>query len=84
MWSINVAHAAAMGAHVGKAATSPNWKAGCVRHASRIICLEEICFPRLNPADGFELYYLNVMAGPRRKLRLFPAPEVAWNLERDS
>ena len=32
---------------------------------------------------GFEMYYLNVMAGPLRKWRFQPAPEVAWILERD-
>ena len=32
---------------------------------------------------GFEMYYLNVMAGPLRKWRFLPAPEVEWILERD-
>lgn len=32
---------------------------------------------------GFEMYYLNVMAGPLRKWRFVPAPEVEWILERD-
>ncbi len=32
---------------------------------------------------GFEMYYLNVMAGPLRKWRFVPAPEVAWIMERD-
>ncbi|WP_282077890.1 5-deoxy-glucuronate isomerase [Epibacterium ulvae] len=32
---------------------------------------------------GFEMYYLNVMAGPRRKWRFVAAPEVAWILEKD-
>ncbi|MEX0276179.1 MAG: 5-deoxy-glucuronate isomerase [Ruegeria sp.] len=32
---------------------------------------------------GFEMYYLNVMAGPLRKWRFVPAPEVAWILEKD-
>ena len=32
---------------------------------------------------GFEMYYLNVMAGPLRKWRFVPAPEVAWIVERD-
>ena len=32
---------------------------------------------------GFEMYYLNVMAGPLRKWRFIPAPEVEWILERD-
>ncbi|HEX6012765.1 MAG TPA: 5-deoxy-glucuronate isomerase [Geminicoccaceae bacterium] len=33
---------------------------------------------------GFEMYYLNVMAGPLRKWRFMPAPEVAWIMERDA
>lgn len=33
---------------------------------------------------GFEMYYLNVMAGPRRNWRFVPAPEVEWILERDA
>ena len=33
---------------------------------------------------GFEMYYLNVMAGPLRKWRFVPAPEVEWILEKDS
>lgn len=33
---------------------------------------------------GFEMYYLNVMAGPLRKWRFVPAPEVAWIMERDA
>ncbi|MFC3631548.1 5-deoxy-glucuronate isomerase [Paracoccus angustae] len=32
---------------------------------------------------GFEMYYLNVMAGPRRNWRFVPAPEVEWIIERD-
>ena len=28
---------------------------------------------------GFEMYYLNVMAGPLRKWRFVAAPEVAWD-----
>ena len=32
---------------------------------------------------GFEMYYLNVMAGPLRKWRFVPAPEVEWIMERD-
>lgn len=54
----------------------------------RITYLEETYYHRLNPADGFghhpcgaphgfEMYYLNVMAGPLRKWRFVPAPEVA-------
>jgi 5-deoxy-glucuronate isomerase len=30
------------------------------------------------------MYYLNVMAGPLRKWRFVPAPEVAWILARDA
>ncbi len=33
---------------------------------------------------GFEMYYLNVMAGPRRKWRFVAAPEVEWIMERDA
>ena len=33
---------------------------------------------------GFEMYYLNVMAGPLRKWRFIPAPEVEWLMERDA
>jgi 5-deoxy-glucuronate isomerase len=33
---------------------------------------------------GFEMYYLNVMAGPLRKWRFIPAPEVEWIIERDA
>lgn len=33
---------------------------------------------------GFEMYYLNVMAGPLRKWRFIPAPEVEWIMERDA
>ncbi len=32
---------------------------------------------------GFEMYYLNVMAGPLRKWRFVAAPEVEWIMERD-
>ncbi|MDL2409994.1 5-deoxy-glucuronate isomerase [Rhizobium calliandrae] len=33
---------------------------------------------------GFEMYYLNVMAGPLRKWRFIPAPEVEWIMKRDA
>ncbi|MEL6168092.1 MAG: 5-deoxy-glucuronate isomerase [Pseudomonadota bacterium] len=33
---------------------------------------------------GFEMYYLNVMAGPLRKWRYVAAPEVQWIMDRDS
>ena len=33
---------------------------------------------------GFEMYYLNVMAGPLRKWRFLPAPAVQWILDRDA
>ena len=33
---------------------------------------------------GFEMYYLNVMAGPLRKWRFVPAPEVDWIMKRDA
>lgn len=33
---------------------------------------------------GFEMYYLNVMAGPLRKWRFVPSPAVEWILKRDA
>ena len=33
---------------------------------------------------GFEMYYLNVMAGPLRKWRFVAAPEVEWILQQDA
>jgi 5-deoxy-glucuronate isomerase len=33
---------------------------------------------------GFEMYYLNVMAGPLRKWRFMPALEVEWIMQRDA
>lgn len=33
---------------------------------------------------GFEMYYLNVMAGPLRKWRFVAAPEVEWIMKRDA
>ena len=33
---------------------------------------------------GFEMYYLNVMAGPLRKWRFVADPDVAWIMERDA
>jgi len=33
---------------------------------------------------GFDMYYLNVMAGPRRNWRFVPAPEVEWIMKRDA
>ncbi|MCC7319388.1 MAG: 5-deoxy-glucuronate isomerase [Rubellimicrobium sp.] len=33
---------------------------------------------------GYELYYLNVMAGPLRKWRFAPHPDHAWIMERDA
>ena len=47
-----------------------------------------VCVPRghhpCGAPYGFEMYYLNVMAGPRRNWRFVPAPEVEWILERDA
>lgn len=47
-----------------------------------------VCVPRgYHPCGapyGFEMYYLNVMAGPLRKWRFVPAPEVEWILKRDA
>ena len=46
-----------------------------------------VCVPRghhpCGAPYGFEMYYLNVMAGPLRKWRFVPAPEVEWIMERD-
>jgi 5-deoxy-glucuronate isomerase len=33
---------------------------------------------------GFEMYYLNVMAGPLRKWRFVPSPAVEWIMKRDA
>lgn len=33
---------------------------------------------------GVEMYYLNVMAGPLRKWRFVPAPELGWIMKRDA
>ncbi|SFA80332.1 5-deoxyglucuronate isomerase [Poseidonocella pacifica] len=33
---------------------------------------------------GFEMYYLNVMAGPRRNWRFVPDPAVKWIMDRDA
>lgn len=33
---------------------------------------------------GFDMYYLNVMAGPLRKWRFVAAPEVEWIMDRDA
>lgn len=47
-----------------------------------------VCVPRghhpCGAPYGFEMYYLNVMAGPLRKWRFVPAPNVEWILERDA
>jgi len=47
-----------------------------------------VCVPRghhpCGAPYGFEMYYLNVMAGPLRKWRFLPAPEVEWIMERDA
>lgn len=46
-----------------------------------------VCVPRghhpFGAPYGFEAYYLNVMAGPKRMWRFQPAPEVAWIMKRD-
>ncbi|AZB57174.1 5-deoxy-glucuronate isomerase [Cereibacter sphaeroides] len=46
-----------------------------------------VCVPRghhpCGAPYGFEMYYLNVMAGPLRKWRFVAAPEVEWILKRD-
>ncbi|MCO6385365.1 5-deoxy-glucuronate isomerase [Oceanicola sp. 502str15] len=46
-----------------------------------------VCVPRghhpCGAPYGFEMYYLNVMAGPLRKWRFVPAAPVAWIMKRD-
>lgn len=46
-----------------------------------------VCVPRghhpCGAPYGFEMYYLNVMAGPLRKWRFTPDPAVQWIMERD-
>ncbi len=47
-----------------------------------------VCVPRghhpCGAPYGFDLYYLNVMAGPLRKWRFVAAPEVEWIMARDA
>jgi len=47
-----------------------------------------VCVPRghhpCGAPYGFEMYYLNVMAGPLRKWRFVAAPDVEWIMERDA
>ncbi|MDF0598518.1 5-deoxy-glucuronate isomerase [Psychromarinibacter halotolerans] len=47
-----------------------------------------VCVPRghhpCGAPHGFEMYYLNVMAGPLRKWRFVAAPQVEWIMERDA
>ncbi|MER0238012.1 5-deoxy-glucuronate isomerase [Fulvimarina sp. MAC8] len=47
-----------------------------------------VCVPRghhpCGAPYGFEMYYLNVMAGPLRKWRFVAAPEVEWIMKRDA
>ncbi|SFC07979.1 5-deoxy-glucuronate isomerase [Tropicimonas isoalkanivorans] len=47
-----------------------------------------VCVPRghhpCGAPYGFEMYYLNVMAGPLRKWRFVPAPQVQWIMDRDA
>ena len=46
-----------------------------------------VCVPRghhpCGAPYGFSMYYLNVMAGPLRRWRFVPAPEVEWIIRRD-
>ncbi len=48
-----------------------------------VVCVPRGHHPPCGAPYGFEMYYLNVMAGSRRNWRFVPAPEVAWILERD-
>ena len=47
-----------------------------------------VCVPRghhpCGAPYGFEMYYLNVMAGPLRKWRFVPARQVEWIMKRDA
>jgi len=47
-----------------------------------------VCVPRghhpCGAPYGFEMYYLNVMAGPLRKWRFVAAPPVKWIMDRDA
>ncbi|WP_378949561.1 5-deoxy-glucuronate isomerase [Paracoccus sp. R86501] len=47
-----------------------------------------VCVPRghhpCGAPHGFEMYHLNVMAGPLRKWRFVPAPEVEWIMQQDA
>jgi len=47
-----------------------------------------VCVPRghhpCGASYGFELYYLNVMAGPRRNWRFIPDPASEWIMARDT
>ena len=47
-----------------------------------------VCVPRdhhpCGAPYGFELYYLNVMAGPRRNWRFIPDPASEWITARDA
>ena len=47
-----------------------------------------VCVPRghhpCGAPYGFEMYYLNVMAGPLRKWRFVAAPELEWIMQRDA
>lgn len=48
-----------------------------------VVCVPRGHHPCAAPY-GFDMYYLNVMAGPLRKWRLVPAPEVEWIMQRDA
>lgn len=47
-----------------------------------------VCVPRghhpCGAPYGFEMYYLNVMAGPLRKWRFIADPAVQWIMDRDA
>ncbi|WP_347312661.1 5-deoxy-glucuronate isomerase [Defluviimonas sp. SAOS-178_SWC] len=47
-----------------------------------------VCVPRghhpCGAPYGFEMYYLNVMAGPLRKWRFIPDPAAKWIMDRDA
>lgn len=59
---------------------SPPW----LRIVIAVICIGWGFVEITTSSSGFEMYYLNVMAGPLRKWRFVPAPNVEWIMERDA
>ena len=55
-----------------------------MQHEVRIICQRWPGFKTTQAPHGIEMYYLNVMAGPRRNWRFVMDPDLAWIAERDA